>query len=501
MKRSLFILTVMLLIKALSCTGLDHLELLEIHSDEAEYNGEEILLTGHVDIQHEIGHIRAHQLVVTPSTEQTKKQKFSFLTLKKEVVVESIDSGQLFCQEATIDYGRLKGTFLGNVEHPDVIYLNQTDKKGQVNPLSVKSEKMQVNLHRYYNPSSQSYQSSIQQIEAEKKVRVLYNQDYTILADRALYQRDQESLPGEKITLYTDEKGKKCQVTNQQGDEIQAEIITVDLTKRQISFEQVQGVFSPTQQSDLAKPALYFSCRYLIWDEEKQKLVLQDDVQLSQGGLGYLKTDSTIEIYRSPEKKEIQSIVSQSKTQVIYGDDKTDNQHMIFSYGPLIIDQENSRMFMYSPVDEQNHVLPGQQVYFEDGMGELYANYLQLDYQWINRAISPSKLMMQGNVQVLNRFDGHLQESSSVLQYALADLMEYFPSQKEMILSSQSQQRVLLLDKMNNLQMSAPSLRIRHQGVGNKVSIQGVGDVRFTFIKTESDQINKHFHINPQVSE
>jgi hypothetical protein len=134
----------------------------------------------------------------------------------------------------------------------------------------------------------------------------------------------------------------------------------------------------------------------------------------------------------------------------------------------------------------------------EDTLGDMYADEIQIDYSIAGASADPSKIILKGNVKMLNRFDGHVQESGAVLQYALADYAEYYPASKEMALSGTGEGRVLFYDKVNNIRMSAPSLKIKHDEKSPKGSVQGFGDVRFTFIENEFDQLRKHFQFKDQ---
>ena len=62
-----------------------------------------------------------------------------------------------------------------------------------------------------------------------------------------------------------------------------------------------------------------------------------------------------------------------------------------------------------------------------------------------------------------------------------------------MVLSASEGNRVLLFDKVNNIQMSAPSLKIQHDPSSQKELIKGMGDVRFTFLEKELAQVKQHF--------
>jgi hypothetical protein len=70
-----------------------------------------------------------------------------------------------------------------------------------------------------------------------------------------------------------------------------------------------------------------------------------------------------------------------------------------------------------------------------------------------------------------------------------------------MTLAGVNGNRVLFFDKVNNVQMSAPSLKVRHDSSTQKDSIQGLGDVRFTFIEKELEQLKEHFRLEESQKE
>jgi hypothetical protein len=141
---------------------------------------------------------------------------------------------------------------------------------------------------------------------------------------------------------------------------------------------------------------------------------------------------------------------------------------------------------MQSPPD-------GRQIYFEDPMGKIHADAVQIDYEHGDQEISPTKIVLSGHVQLLNSFSSHSEDKNSILQYAIADTVQYFPQTKEMILSATDRKRVLFYDKINNLQVSAPELKIKRDSKVKKDTIQGIGDVRFTFVGHEFEQLCERF--------
>jgi lipopolysaccharide export system protein LptA len=252
----------------------------------------------------------------------------------------------------------------------------------------------------------------------------------------------------------------------------------------------VKGAMSvPSQQKT------EFNTDALIWDEKAQTLTLKGHVRVNQEGKLTIKTDNKVSISQilKEGKKEIGIIQSPKETEIVYYDEKNGPSHKITCHGPLTIDHEHMQTWMSSPKNDLGNIIQDKQVYFEDPSGDLYADEIVLKYTKNGQQLQLSKVVLEGNVKMLNRFDGHLKESSSVLHYALADKVEYTPSRGEILLTSQEGHRVLFFDKVNKVQMSAPTLKVIRPGPNRKESIQGLGDVRFTFIDGELNQLKSHF--------
>lgn len=130
---------------------------------------------------------------------------------------------------------------------------------------------------------------------------------------------------------------------------------------------------------------------------------------------------------------------------------------------------------------------PGKQIFLEGELGEIYTDTLRLTYQTNDGKRTPTKLILSGHIQILNRYDQNLKTSGSVLQSALADELEYNPETKEMVLTASQGQRVLYSDQINGIQMSAPSIKINL--ATQKPVIQGQGDVRFAFMEKELEHL------------
>jgi lipopolysaccharide export system protein LptA len=489
-------------------TLLEKDEPLVVNSGEAQYDGKEIVLVGQVVVQHGLGQIFAHRLSLVPTSNQDKKSKFSFLKISDDVQIDLRGGGKLNCQQAEVDYTKMQGIFLGNEQNRDVIYLNTGEKEETSQelrmPLEVKSYQMTLELLREPATSPSSSKMLVKQIEATQNVRVRYNQDYLLLADHAHYQRlpASESPHAGLLTLSVRGVHPVCQMTNLNGDRLSSQTIQVDTVKRQLWLEQPRGILFFRKEKGPAQ-TLEFSAHELTWDDLKQTLQLKGEVNITQNETVHVRTDHEISIVQMivDGKKTLCSIQAPEQTQISYLDVQKGNAHHIYCPGPLIIDHEHQNIILHGLSDFSEHMEENRQVYIEDVLGEMYADRVKMSYTWENQQLVPDEIMLEGHVHLMNRFDGHPEESGSILHYALADHVDYLPKQQEMTLAGVNGNRVLFFDKVNNVQMSAPSLKVRHDSSTQKDSIQGLGDVRFTFIEKELEQLKEHFRLEESQKE
>lgn len=482
-------------------------ESMVVNSGEAQYDGKEIILVGDVVVQHGLGLISAHRLSVQPSLENDKKNKFGLLKMSDQVQIILKDGGELHCQQAEVDYAKMQGIFSGNQEKPGVAYfLSSTEKEanqGLKVPLEINSLEMILNLKREPATETSSNKTLVKQIEANQNVRLRYNEDYSLNADRAVYQRlpDAHSLIGGLVTLTVKENLPTCQMTNLNGDQLSAQMIQINTGNKEIWLSQTRGVLF--FRRELQSPqTLEFSSQELTWNDPQQNLLLKGQVDVNQNGTLRIQTDHQLSVSQAivNEKKTLRFLHSPRNTQIVYINSQKGNTHKINCPGPFTINHQTQEMSMEGLQRNEMTNQDYAQVHIDDDVGEMYANHVYIQYQWQERQLIPEKMVLEGNIRLVNRFDGHLEESGSILHYALADRMEYFPKEQEMILMSSEGNRVLFLDKVNNVQMSAPSLKVKHDPVTKKEIVQGLGDVRFTFIDKEFDQIKRFFSL-PETQE
>jgi len=445
-------------------------EPLKINSGEVSYDGQSMTLMGQVAIEHRLGQITAHHLTIQPTKD--KKLKFGLLEMYEDVQLQLSGGGELNCQKAVLDCVSLQGRCWGNNEQGQVIYRLPS-------VLVMTSDQMQINWLREAENGSKL---KVQSIEASDHVHVDYQNDYQLSAQRVLYKH----IPQTWLTLFAG-SNFPCELLYK-NDSVQAQQVEVDVKKEQLSLTEPTGQLKHADAHTLS-----FAAREMTWDGLQQFLHLKGEVAIKQNEEVHLFTKHEVLLKQtlSEGKKTLASIYSPKDTTFTYV--KSGQTCELSCQGPLTLDHEHSRLTM------QMDAYSTQQVYLKDALGEIYANQIVIDYQWQKQQMIPQKIILEGEVKLLNRFDGHIQESGgSILHYALADYIEYQPEKQELVLSSPTGNRVLFYDKINNVQMSAPSLKITRESATQKQIIQGVGDVRFTFIEKEMEQLKKYFEMDQE---
>lgn len=132
------------------------------------------------------------------------------------------------------------------------------------------------------------------------------------------------------------------------------------------------------------------------------------------------------------------------------------------------------------------------QVVYHDTLGEVYADRARVDYQEKNGSLEATQVTLYDNVRLVNK--GSVDKPAS--QYALADIVYYFPPEQRMILET-IHNRVLFFDQLRGVQLSAGHVQAQRDPQTQKESIQGKGNVRFVFGPEELDKIKNRFQLVP----
>lgn len=344
---------------------------------------------------------------------------------------------------------------------------------------------------------------NVNEITADQNIFLDYTGKFFVTADHAIFQRNNQisnteeslALPG-RITLFSDlHEGQLCNVYNRNGSNIYAETIRIDTIKRELAFTHPRGTLANIAKNDEGK-SIEFSADFLIWDEQTERLVMQKNVKINQPGIGLLQNQEEVSILLNTidGKKNLHTIDAAGSSTLTHN--REGFSHILKCFGLIKVDHQKMEAKLYSPKNADGFIFEDKQVVFEDPKGEIFANNALIQYSEVEGEIVPSKIVLAGNVKISNRLVSPNDATKTVLQYILADRVEFFPRSKEMILKGTAGRRVLFFDKVNTLQLSAPQLKIIRDKATKKETVQGIGDVRFSFIEPEFEQLRKRFSLD-----
>lgn len=478
-------------------------EVIFIESELGDYDGEKINLQRNVKIEHILGTISANNITLHISK---KKESFGLLQMEDHVILAFKDGGMLSCGQAEVNYNNSTGNFSGNKSDEFVIYteksIDRRERKADI-PLVVRSCYMSILLDSTKVKGNKHVpKNSVGMLTADEKVSVNYNEDFTIHADHAIYRRTPETADSAKTAValpgvieMSAPKNGLCKVTNKEGSVINASQISIDTIQRQLNFNNPNGILRENTSEN--SKTINFSAKTLAWDDQAGILTLRDQVVVDQQGIGKLTTAKEVRFYHEKvgQKKTIKAIEAEGNTLLTYRETDKNLSHTLACPGLVKVDHEKMETRLLaapheSLVDEDSD----RQVHFEDAKGEIFADKALIKYALMDGSINISKIYLLGNVKIYNRLSSVDDETIVTLQYILADRVDFTPNTNEMIFKSLDQgRRVLFFDKTNNLQVSAPALKIIREKATQKESIKGLGDVRFSFLDSEFEQLCKRF--------
>lgn len=123
-----------------------------VDSGVATVDEKEIHLAGEVKLKHALGSIEAKQFSLSAMNEG----KPAVLRISEDVRITFHGGGELFCENAEIDYEKMEGVFTGKEDSP-VIY----KERGELQDVDIKADKMVLNFSK---DASTEERFSIQEI-------------------------------------------------------------------------------------------------------------------------------------------------------------------------------------------------------------------------------------------------------------------------------------------------------------------------------------------------
>lgn len=230
---------------------------------------------------------------------------------------------------------------------------------------------------------------------------------------------------------------------------------------------------------------LHFAAKVLDWNQNEHVLRLANQVLVDIEGKGKLTSEGPV-ILQTGESS-IETVVCDSEAILEFTDPETSVDHLLTCPQGIAIDQLKGRAVAKG--DELHQVL------FEDPFGELFADQVIVEFISKDNCLEPQRVILEGNVRILNRFLKAGEEPGGHMQYALADRAIYTPKSKQITFFGKPPKRVLFYDKIRALQVSAPKLTVRRDQPSQKELFEGEGNVRFSFNQKEIQQMMELFSL------
>lgn len=457
-----------------------------LSSANAVYDGNTMVLTGHVLLDHGLGKMAADEARLQRQ-EGGKEFPFSLIELTKNVLLDLKSGAKIECANAALDFVQGKG-FLTSQEGSRVVYSDRL-KKGLLRLLG-------KNVDLKIVPKTEGEKKNdfeIETILAKEDVTIEFGEGFTLSAHRALYRKAETSSNHEFqgiVTAYPKDAQTRCHLTRA-GDLIDAETVDLDLMSQKLSLLRPQGALSSLLFPGAQKGEIQFTCDHLLWDHPKNLLTLKGHVKVVESALGTLVSDGELEILQQEQKKHrlLRAIRTRGSSTLDFKDE-TGKSHHLLGHGPFIFDREKLRATFDSP-KRNGQVLPEKQLFYRSEDLSLFANQALMEYTASQGHLRPSMLTLAGSVRLFST-------DADRPRFALADRLSFSTTTRTMILTAESGKRVLFTDEKQGIRIAAQEVHVTRDPESREDRVQGVGNVKFTFTDEENSQLKKMFpHYSP----
>ncbi|HAZ15224.1 MAG TPA: hypothetical protein DCY54_01040 [Parachlamydiales bacterium] len=460
-----------------------------VSSTHAEYDGNALLLKGHVILNHGLGKMNAEEAVLQKQ-ETGREFPFSFIHLEKGVSLQLKDNAELLCDKADLDFQTLKGSLFAQ-EEERVVY---TDLTGKGTPVKLFGKEVDLEMsHSEGEDKKSSYH--IEAIWAKQAVTLHYDTDFILEAHLAHYRKSPAphaqqqgfaDFPG-TITALPQEGGDRCHL-HHLGDLIDSTKAEIDLLQRRFTLYHPIGHLVSSLVPHSANSAMRFHADTLFWDEPKKSLTLNKNIHVQDSALGTITAEEELKLVQEKrgEKSFIKTLATKGKTRLDYLPAGDLTPQLLMCHGSMRLDRNKLQALFLSP--EIHGVVPeDRQVYYQESRLAALADKGTLDFAVLESQLTPVSLTLMGNVRLFAL------GKETPNRCSLADRLVYAPTTRTLILSSNPGKRVLFWDEAQALCISAQEIHITQDPSNEKESIKGVGNVKFSFTSEESALLHQLF--------
>lgn len=416
----------------------------DISSDQAHYDGDALILKGHVQVKHDLGTLKADEAVLNKGKSALE---FSTIELEDQVSIFFEEQGNLFSEKAFFDLQTLTGT-ISSKEYPMIYKGKDYDLFCKTMDLTLKEEE-----HRY----------ALEHLTANQDVQIESRTGFTINCDRASYEEDELIASGKT----------PCTLTHEE-DKVLARTVIFDIETSLLTLEDPKGSLSSPFFPDDPERNCNFSAKLLIWDHNLDLLTLKRSISIQDPAFGTLLGKDLFSLKQRKlfGKRALQTIETQGETTLITNENET-----LTNYGTMKLDRDELFITCDNP--------PGKRLKYEKEDLLLFADSARIEYAFQGLEMKPHTIYLDGNVQILSH------DLSKPLRRGIADHILHDPIAQETHLIADEGNHVLFWDEEKKLSLSAPEILIQH---GEEDLVKGLGTVRFTFTEEEGKKIDELFH-------
>ncbi len=462
-----------------------------LSSTNAAYDGQSLLLTGHVILDHGLGKMTAEEANLQKQDSAGKDFPFSQIQLRKDVLLALKNSAELRCANADLDFTALKG-ILHAAEGEKVSYTDamQRKKGNDSSPLRLLSRELELNFSKQDLDSKKS-EYEVETILAKTDVEIHYADTFHLAADHALYRKilstsDSKEFQG-IITAYHKDAQSQCRLTHE-GDIIDADSADLDLVQGKMSLLHPKGILASALIPHMQQGLLHFQCDHLTWDNLKNMLTLKGNVLVHDDGMETIETQDYIEIDHSivKGKRVLKAIRAHGPTTLTYKDANNSGRHKVLCHGNVLMDREKLQATLDSPKTD-GKVLSHEQLYYEEEDLSILADQASLEYSINDNVFQPVSLALKGNVRLTSL------DTQKPPRCGIADRLHYSLTTHTLILSANPGKKVLFWDESQGARVSANEVHIIQDPLTKQQTVKGVGNVKFAFSAEENVLLQQLF--------
>ncbi|MFS8564576.1 MAG: hypothetical protein LVR00_09900 [Rhabdochlamydiaceae bacterium] len=445
-----------------------------VSSAAASYDGNALILKGQVILDHGLGKMKAEEAILERQ-EIGKEFPFSFIHLRKDVLLSLSHDATLSCDSADLDFVSLKGHITGDKR---LCYTDSIKrKKGGRTLFCLTSKRADLDLSKQ-ELDEQKPHYDVASILAQDAVEFAYDQKYTLHADTALYRKMQNHVSARR---HAEGALCKCIYDNNQ---IEAEKMDADLAISELSMVRPQGTLNSLLNHLLPGKAL-FSSDTLLWNHLNNTLHLKGHVHLQDPSLGEVLSEDEIQIVQTD--KQLSSIKTHGKTTVNYL-----NAHKLTCFGTIDINQKKLQAAILSPVIDG--VTPQHlQLSYQEEQVTVFGDVGNIEYTVINNTFQPISISLKGNVYLFSH------DAAKSRAYGVTDRLTYSPTTRTFILSADPGKKVIFINEEENLRLSAHEVHITEDPSTKKQSVKGIGSVQLTLSSEEEALMQKILKLSKNI--